>query len=107
MVMVVLVGAMAFLRAKSALRVLYEDLDQEITERKHIELALRDSEERYRTFVAQRTDGICRSDVEHPFSIDLPEDQQVDHLLRYGYLAECNDAYAQMYGYEKRVIIYY
>ena len=93
--------ARTFNEMTSRLRVLYEDLDQEITERKHIELALRDSEERYRTFVAQSTDGICRSDVEHPFSIDLPEDQQVDHLLRYGYLAECNDAYAQMYGYEK------
>ena len=83
------------------LRVLYEDLDQEINERKQIELALRDSQERYRTFVAQSTEGIWRTEVEKPFSIDLPEDEQVDHLLRYGYLAECNDAYAQMYGYEK------
>ena len=83
------------------LRVLYEDLDQEITERKQIELALRDSEERYRSFVAQSTEGIWRSEVDYPFSINLPEDQQVDQLLRHGYLAECNDAYAQMYGYDK------
>ena len=93
--------ARTFNEMTSRLRVLYEDLDQEINERKHVEMALRDSEERYRTFVAQSTEGIWRSEMDQPFSIDLPEDEQVDRLLRYGYLAECNDAYAQMYGYEK------
>ena len=93
--------ARTFNEMTSRLRVLYEDLDQEINERKHIEVALRDSEERYRTFVAQSTEGIWRSEMDQPFSIDLPEDEQVDRLLQYGYLAECNDAYAQMYGYEK------
>ena len=93
--------ARAFNDMTGRLRVLYDDLDQEINERKTIEQALRDSQERYRTFVAQSTEGIWRSEVEEPFSIDLPEDEQVEHLIRYGYLAECNDAYAQMYGYEK------
>ncbi|MCH8961076.1 MAG: PAS domain S-box protein, partial [Bacteroidetes bacterium] len=93
--------ARTFNEMTGRLRVLYKDLDQEINERKHIELALRDSEEHYRTFVAQSTEGIWRAEVDQPFSIDLPEDEQVDRLLRYGYLAGCNDAYAQMYGYEK------
>ena len=93
--------ARTFNEMTERLRALYDDLGQEIAERKQIAHALSTSKERYRTFVVQSTEGIWRTEVEVPFSIDLPEDEQVDHLLRYGYVAECNDAYAQMYGYEK------
>jgi len=36
---------------------------------------------------------------ERPLDITLPEDEQVEHLYLYSVLAECNDAFARMYGF--------
>jgi PAS domain-containing protein len=60
--------------------------------------ALRRNEERYRAFVSNSTEGICRVEAEPPINVSLPEDEQVRMLLEHGRLAECNDAYARMHG---------
>ena len=36
---------------------------------------------------------------EQPLDITLPEDEQVEHFYLYSVLAECNDAFARMYGF--------
>jgi PAS domain S-box-containing protein len=36
---------------------------------------------------------------DQPLDITLPEDEQVEHLYLYSVLAECNDAFARMYGF--------
>jgi PAS domain S-box-containing protein len=59
------------------------------------------TEERYRAFVANSAEGIWRFEVETPVSTELPEDEQIEAFYRGGYLAECNDACARMYGFEK------
>jgi len=61
---------------------------------------VRDSEERYRAFITQSTEGIWRAELERPLSIREPEDVQVRYLFESAAVAECNDAMARMYGYE-------
>jgi PAS domain S-box-containing protein len=74
---------------------------EDITDRKRAQQELRTSEERYRSFVANSSEGIWRVEIEEPIDTGLPVDQQVSGLYSYGYLAEANDALARMYGYER------
>ena len=71
---------------------------RDITERKRAETALRRSEDSYRNFVAQSSEGIFRQELDAPVPVNLPEDELVHHILYDSYLAECNDAIARMYG---------
>ncbi len=61
--------------------------------------ALKKSEERYKAFIAQSTEGIWRFELEKQISIKSSFKKQIDHFYTYGYLAECNDAMAHMYGF--------
>lgn len=70
----------------------------DITERKRADEALRRSEENYRMFVAQSSEGIFRLDLDVPVAIDMPEQEVADHILQHSYMAECNEAMAQIYG---------
>ena len=72
----------------------------DITEQKHAEEALRRSEESYRMFVAQSSEGIFRQDLDVPLPVSLPEDELVLRILHESYLAECNNAMAKMYGFD-------
>jgi len=70
----------------------------DITERQQAEEARRRSEENYRLFVSQSSEGIFRQDTDAPIPIDMPEDELIHHILYDHYMAECNDALAAMYG---------
>ncbi len=70
----------------------------DLSKRKQVELALSKSEERYRTFLEQSSEGIWCIELEVPISLDCPEDEQIQHFYQYVYLAECNNVMAQMYG---------
>jgi two-component system cell cycle sensor histidine kinase/response regulator CckA len=70
----------------------------DITERKRADEALRRSEESYRMFVAESSEGIFRQDLDAPIAIDLPEEELAQQIFRHSYMAECNEAMAQMYG---------
>jgi len=78
-----------------------QTLDRLDNERSWAEQALRESEERYRAFIEQSSEGIWRFELEQPLSIDCPEDEQIQHFYQYGYLAECNQVMAKMYGFSE------
>ncbi len=81
------------------LRATQEALREDIRRREAVQKALRESEDRYRAFVEQSTEAIWRFELEQPIPIHLPVQEQIDRCYRFCYLAECNDAMAQMYGF--------
>ena len=81
----------------AAVLVANQEMKREITERKRTEDALRKSEERFRAFVQQSSEGIWCYEAEQPIPITLAASEQIELFHRYGYLAECNDAMAHMY----------
>jgi PAS domain S-box-containing protein len=74
---------------------------EDITERKQVEDRLRRSDERYRAFIEHSSEAIWRFELGTPVPITLDVDAQIDAFYRHAYLAECNDATARMYGYER------
>ncbi|MEP0815008.1 MAG: PAS domain S-box protein [bacterium] len=73
---------------------------RDVTEIRRAEKELRKSEERYRNFIQQSTEGIWRFELDSPIPVNLPNEEIARLMLERGYLAECNDAMARMYGYE-------
>jgi diguanylate cyclase (GGDEF)-like protein/PAS domain S-box-containing protein len=78
-------------------RRLFVALDGDIAARKEAENALRKSEERYQTFLSQSFEAIYRTEFNHPIDISLPAEAQIDAIYANAYMAECNQAMAEMY----------
>jgi PAS domain S-box-containing protein len=76
-------------------------LMSDITDRNQAQRELQRSEERYRTFVRQSSEGIWRFEISDPIPISAPIEQQIQMLYQHAYVAECNDAMAQMYGLDR------
>ncbi len=58
------------------------------------------SEERYRAFIEQTSEGVWRCEIRAPIDITLSPDEQIARIYADSFLAECNDAMARMYGLE-------
>jgi PAS domain S-box-containing protein len=69
--------------------------------RKRQEDELRESEQRYRAFVAKNRDAMWRIEFEKPVDTAAGIAEQMDAFYRYGYIAECNDAMARAMGLER------
>ncbi|MEW6208441.1 MAG: PAS domain S-box protein [Acidobacteriota bacterium] len=73
---------------------------RDVTQRRRTEEALRASEDRYRVFVTNSSEGIYCNELDQPIAVDLPAREQAELFLKRAYLAECNEAFARMYGYD-------
>lgn len=72
-----------------------------ISERKEAENALRTSEERYKAFIEYSSEGISRVEVIPPVSLELSIREQAEAFFKNAIIAECNNAFAKMYGFER------
>ena len=72
-----------------------------ISERKQAEQSVIESEQRYKMFVQQSTEGIWRIDIDKPIPVTTPVEEMIDYCYNHAWIAECNDNFARMYGFEK------
>lgn len=72
----------------------------DVTSQRGFQTALQASEEKYRNFVEQSMEGIWLLGFDQPISIHLPPEEQTQLIYEYGYISECNDVLARMYGYD-------
>jgi len=71
-----------------------------ITDRVLAAEELRTSKERYQSFIEQSSEGIYRLEMEEPMDVNLPIEEQIDFNYDKAVLMECNQAFADMYGYK-------
>jgi PAS domain S-box-containing protein len=70
-------------------------------ERKNYEDALAHNEERFRALVEHGTEAVLWYKLEHPVSMDLPEDEQIELCYQYAHVADCNDQAARLFGFAR------
>ena len=76
-------------------------VQQDVSARKAAEEELRRRDERHRAFLATSTEAIWRFEIDQPVPASWPAERQIDAFFNGAYLAECNDAMARMYGFDR------
>lgn len=70
----------------------------EIDRLRRMEREFQKVERRHRYFAEQTAEGFYRLECAVPIPVDLPLDEIIRRMYEHGYIAECNDIYAQTYG---------
>jgi len=73
-------------------------ISSDITARIRIERSLSESQERYKAFIKNSTEGIVRYEADPPISLNLSLDEKVQ-LAMNARIAECNDEFAAIHGF--------
>jgi len=63
---------------------------------------LKESQARINFFLEHTAEGVYRLDYNPPIPISLPIEEQFKLSVKHGKIAECNDAFARMYGASSR-----
>lgn len=74
-----------------------KEKNEELIEAKNL---AEDNEAKYKAFIEKTHEGIYRVVLKEPMSTDLNFDEQYKNITENGYIAECNDAFAKIYGYD-------
>jgi PAS domain S-box-containing protein len=77
----------------------------DMTEQVEAQQALRASEEKYRNFFETSVEGIWFLAFDEPIPTGLPPEEQVHLIHQTGYIQDCNETLARMYGYTSRAHI--
>lgn len=72
----------------------------DIHEQKILEQELAIAVQKYQSFISQSAEGMWRFEVAKPIQITLPAEEQIRLFFEQGFLDECNDAMARMYGFD-------
>ncbi len=59
---------------------------------------LKDADERYKNFFSHSFEAIYRTEFDHPIDTSLPVETQIDQIYQNAYMAEYNQAMAEMYN---------
>ncbi|MBN2425630.1 MAG: PAS domain S-box protein [Calditrichaceae bacterium] len=81
-------------------------ISRNITQQKITHEKLLSSEERYRTYIKQSTEGICHVAFYTPVPVYLSAEEQTEMIYNEGYIFECNNVLAKMYGFKSCKEIY-
>jgi signal transduction histidine kinase len=65
-----------------------------------VQKELDERDKRCRTLLEKSSEAIYCFDFERPMDIALSEEEQIDHLYKYAYISEANDAWARIAGFE-------
>ena len=80
-------------------------VDRDISERKAYEISLRQSEERYKAFIANSTEAIWRIELDEPCPIDISPELQSKWFYEHSYFAESNSSSDDIYNPNKGSIV--
>lgn len=86
--------------SKSGVKIGVQGIARDISGRRQLEKDLRHSEERYRTFIEQSSEGISRVEFDSPLRLHPTLEEYIDNFINHAFIAECNDAMARMYGFD-------
>ena len=70
----------------------------DISERKQARRELEESENRYKMFLKQSTEGIWRVDLPAPMPVNTPLEEIIAACYESAFIAECNDTFALLNG---------
>lgn len=71
---------------------------RDVTQSVRRELTVKESEARYRAYIANSSDSIWRYDICPPIDTQLTAEQQLELVLKRAVLAECNEKLVRLYG---------
>ena len=92
---------MASLRTVKALLEIFAERTAAELVREIEEERVRQSAQRYRAFIERNADAMWRVEFEQPIPTSIPEQEQLERIYQCGYVAECNDALARLFGRER------